>query len=237
MNRSASRVACGPLALIVALAGNPTACGASGFQFTPGIADPTILGGLVADQNPPASSSTGSSPGSAGAAPTAAAPSEASGQRYGTADSFEFEFTLGPAFDFDEHSLGVIDVGAHWFVADGVSVGAFIEGIVVDGPLRDAWGFGAGIVARWHFIREDRFSVFLEGGAAFVGFSDDVPNGGTDYDFTPRAAIGATYAISDSARLVGKVGWFHVSNAQTGPDNPGLDSLSVSIGLSFALGR
>ena len=52
-----------------------------------------------------------------------------------------------------------------------------------------------------------------------------------------RAAIGATYELSEGVRLVGKAGWFHISNAQTGPTNPGLDSVSVMIGLSFTLGQ
>ncbi|MFZ9914920.1 MAG: acyloxyacyl hydrolase [Phycisphaerales bacterium] len=29
------------------------------------------------------------------------------------------------------------------------------------------------------------------------------------------------------------MGWFHVSNAQTGEDNPGIDALSLSLGLGW----
>ena len=112
-----------------------------------------------------------------------------------------------------------------------------VEGLVIDAENDDSWGFGAGVVARWHFVREEKYSIFLEGGAGFAGFSDEVPSGGTNYDFTPRAALGMTYELGDGARLVGKVGWFHISNGQTGPNNPGLDSVSVAIGLSFPLGR
>ncbi|MEY3142519.1 MAG: hypothetical protein RLY21_1012 [Planctomycetota bacterium] len=197
---------------------------AGAFHLEPSIADPSILGALSQQ---------------ADAAPAADAPKPAQepARAYGSADTLDFEFTLGPAFDFDGTTLGVLDAGVHWFVADGVSFGAFVEGLVIDAENDDSWGFGLGLLARWHFVREEKYSLFIEGGAGFAGFSDEVPSGGTNYDFTPRAALGVTYEIGDGARVVGKVGWFHISNGQTGPNNPGLDSLSVGIGLSFPLGR
>ena len=156
---------------------------------------------------------------------------------YGAADTFELDIAAGPAFEFDGASLAVLDVGVHWFVADGLSFGAFAEAVYFDGEINDAGGGGVGLLARWHFLRGEDYSLFVEGGCAFVLFSDDTPDGGTEHDFTPRAAIGATYELSEGVRLVGKAGWFHISNAQTGPSNPGLDSVSVLVGLSFTLGQ
>lgn len=201
-----------------------SAC-AGAFHLEPAIIDPTLIEGVDAQAAEDAAQH----------APVAAA--ETVVRAYGSADTFDFEFTLGPCFDFDNTTLGVLDVGVHWFVADGVSVGAFAEGLVVDAENDDSWGFGLGLLARWHFVREEKYSIFVEGGAGFAGFSDEVPSGGTDYDFTPRAAFGMTYELGDGARLIGKVGWFHISNGQTGPNNPGLDSMSVAVGLSFPLGR
>jgi hypothetical protein len=155
---------------------------------------------------------------------------------YGAADSVELELSVGPAFDFDGTTLGVASVGIHWFVADGVSFGVLGEAIWFDDGADDAFGGGAALVARWHFVRERDYSLFIEGGCGFAGFSSDVPSGGTDYDFTPRAALGFTYALDDGIRLVGRAGWFHISNGQTGPGNPGFDSASISLGLSFTLG-
>lgn len=197
---------------------------AGAFHLEPTIVDPSLLGAVaVQSESAPA-------PEAPQAAPEPA-------RVYGSADTVDFEFTLGPCFDFDGTTLGIVDVGAHWFVADGVSFGAFVEGLVIDAENDDSWGFGIGLLARWHFVREEKYSLFVEGGVGFAGFSDQVPSGGTDYDFTPRAALGMTYELGEGTRLVGKVGWFHISNGQTGPNNPGLDSLSVGIGLSFPLGR
>jgi hypothetical protein len=198
---------------------------AGAFHLEPAIIDPAILGSVA-----PQDAAPDETPAAAEAAKPAAA-------AYGSADTLDFEFTLGPAFDFEETTIGILDVGVNWFVADGISFGAFVEGLVVDAENDDSWGFGLGLLARWHFVREEKYSLFLEGGVGFAGFSDEVPAGGTDYDFTPRAALGLTYDIGDGARLVGKVGWFHVSNGQTGANNPGLDGMSVAVGLSLPLGR
>ena len=221
MPRTPSAVAA-PVALLSATASWAAPTGA--FRIEPAIADPSLLGTVAAQVSSEEPAAT-----------EAVATKDASA--YGSADTFDFEFTLGPAFDLEETTLGILDVGAHWFVADGVSFGAFVVGLVIDAENDDSWGFGIGLIARWHFVREENFSVFIEGGAGFAGFSDEVPSGGTDYDFTPRAALGVTYELGGGTRLVGKVGWFHISNGQTGPDNPGLDSVSAAIGLSFPLGR
>jgi len=219
--------ACIPVASIATLSSIFAAASASAgaFRLEPTIVDPSVLGSIAAQSGAEAALS----------APAQSA--EANTRIYGSADTVDFELMLGPAFDLEETTIGVLDVGVHWFVADGVSFGAFVEGLVIDADDNDSWGFGAGLLARWHFVREEKYSLFIEGGAGFAGFSDEVPSGGSNYDFTPRAAFGMTYDLGDGARLVGKVGWFHISNGQTGPNNPGLDSVSVAIGLSFPLGR
>jgi hypothetical protein len=215
------------ICLSLALAG---AAHAERFEFDPVAADPTALDlsrvGLAAVlQSESSPQATGES---------VAEPQDA--RLYGAADSMELEISIGPAFDFDGTTLGIAGVGVHWFVADGVSLGVLAEGLWFDDGASDAFGGGAALVARWHFVRERDHSFFIEGGCGFAGFSDDVPSGGTDYDFTPRVALGFTYALDDGVRLVGRAGWFHISNGQTGPGNPGLDSASISLGLSFTLG-
>ena len=213
-------VTCSATLALVSIA---EAAATGAFKLDPASTDPSILGAVAAQAE--------------GAGQPAAAQPAVQAPAYGSADTFDFEFTLGPAFDLEETSIGILDVGAHWFVADGISFGAFVEGLVIDAENDDSWGFGIGLLARWHFVREEKFSIFIEGGAGFAGFSDEVPSGGTDYDFTPRAAVGVTYELGGGTRLVGKVGWFHISNGQTGPNNPGLDSVAAAIGLSFPLGR
>ena len=201
-------------------------------RFAPEGADAALLPSLAREV-----SAHGVSAQSTESASTAAPATAPANRPYGAADTFELDIAAGPAFEFDGATLAVLDVGVHWFVADGLSFGAFAEAVYFDGETNDAGGGGVGLLARWHFLRGEDYTLFVEGGCAFVLFSDDIPDGGTEHDFTPRAAIGATYELSEGVRLVGKAGWFHISNAQTGPTNPGLDSVSVMIGLSFTLGQ
>lgn len=152
---------------------------------------------------------------------------------FGAADTSVFSLTGSVAFDFDETELAILNAGVDWFVADRVSFGVFGEGYLVSQDPDDALGAGAGVRVRWHFIAEERVSVFAEAGCGLAIFSDDVPADGSAFNFTPRASVGATFALDDATRLVAQAGWFHVSNAQTSDENPGIDALSVMLGVSW----
>ena len=65
-------------------------------------------------------------------------------------------------------------------------------------------------------------------------FDERVPADGTSVDFTPRAAVGAHLALDATTAVSARVGWLHLSNAQTGENNPGIDTLAVSLGLHIA---
>ena len=47
-------------------------------------------------------------------------------------------------------------------------------------------------------------------------------------------AIGANFAIDATTELSARIGWLHISNAQTGEQNPGVDTLAFALGLQFA---
>ena len=206
---------------------------ASSFRFEPTAADPTILGDLAS----PAADTAAS-----GATQDAAPATESVAKAFGAADTWHFD--LGGAYAISIGSddndagtsgdLGIANIGAHWFVADGLSFGAFAEAIYASQDPDDAFGGGAGLLARWHFLREERFTLFVEGGCGFVVFDNETPPGGTHFNFTPRLGVGGTLRLSDTAQLEARVGWFHISNAQTGDDNPGYDSVAIGAGVSFA---
>lgn len=105
----------------------------------------------------------------------------------------------------------------------------------------DALGLNPRFGFRWHFARPqdhaDRsWSVYAEAGIGMVFTDHEVPPGGTHYNFTPHAGVGATFAMGDSgARLDLGVRWAHVSNASTSgtDDNPSRDSPMVYAGFMF----
>ena len=89
---------------------------------------------------------------------------------------------------------------------------------------------------RWHFIHEEKHTVFAEAGVGMLIASEEAPEGGWEFKFTPLAGVGATFDLSDGPeRLIVGVNWRHISNANTfGSDkNPGRDDLFVYAGVTF----
>lgn len=194
------------------------------FRYEPVAADPAGFPTLA--QSEPSTSDS--------AATTQAAVSP----RIGAADSTDFEVIGSAASDFDGVTLGIVDAGVTWYVAEGVGFGVFVEGLYAslgDGAGDgDSWGGGGGALVRWHFVREETWTVFAEAGCGVVVSSEAVPDRGTTTNFTPRVNIGASFALSPTSSLLVRAGWFHMSNAQIGQENDGVDAASIGIGLSFA---
>ena len=198
------------------------------FRYEPSAADPAGFPTLAQSE-----SSTSE---------TTATPQSAMSPRIGAADSTDFEVIGSAASDFDGVTLGIVDAGVTWYVAEGVGFGVFAEGLYAslgDGAGAgesggDSWGGGGGALVRWHFVREETWTVFAEAGCGVVVSSEAIPDRGTTTNFTPRVNIGASFALSPTSDLLVRAGWFHMSNAQTGQENDGVDAASIGIGLSFA---
>ena len=194
------------------------------FRYEPSAADPAGFPTLAQSE-----SSTSE---------TTAIPQSAKSPRIGAADSTDFEVIGSAASDFDGVTLGIVDAGVTWYVAEGVGFGVFAEGLYAslgDGAGDgDSWGGGGGALVRWHFVREETWTVFAEAGCGVVVSSEAIPDRGTTTNFTPRVNIGASFALSPTSDLLVRAGWFHMSNAQTGEENDGVDAASIGIGLSFA---
>lgn len=182
------------------------AAAAAEFEFTPTAADPSLLARL-----------DGFSDGS-----------DAGLRR---ANDRELAPYVTGASDFNGTTITTAGVGVNWFVADGVSVGLFGEGMHINQAGDNALGGGGGVMVRWHFLEDEKMSLFLETGVGYVLFSDPVPEDGVTGDFTPRAAFGANFDIDARTSLSVHVGWLHLSNAQTGENNPGVDAAAIGLGL------
>lgn len=150
------------------------------------------------------------------------------------ADAFNYEPYVIGASDFNGVTLVAGGVCWNWFVADRVSAGVFAEAMNVNQVGENAFGVGVGVSMRWHFIQSEKFSLFGEIGVGVCVFDSPVPIDATSVNFTPRAAIGANFAIDATTELSTRIGWLHISNAQTGEQNPGVDTLAFALGLQFA---
>ncbi len=155
-------------------------------------------------------------------------------RHYGRKGSREWHASLFGAAEF-----GVTDflggrVGVDWFVEERFSLGIQLD-------LTQAWvgggsrtiSVGVAPILRWHFLRGDAWTLYAEAGSGIVWNGAPIPTGGTRFDFTPQAALGGTLDLGGGTRLRAAVGWFHMSNARTSSSNPGLDALSVTVGLGW----
>jgi hypothetical protein len=122
---------------------------------------------------------------------------------------------------------------ASWFFMQNVSMDFGLSGDAILQPGLDAGGGGASLMLRWHFLARAEWSLYGDIGCGMLFTNEPVPNDGGRVNFTPRAGLGGTVALGSSARLMGGLRWYHISNANAGQDNPGRDSLQAYGGVSF----
>ena len=158
--------------------------------------------------------------------------------RYGEAGSRWWTVGAVYANDFND----VNDVNLHGafsqFLADDFEFAVEAAGWYFDQPGTDTGGVSGSMIFRWHVLHADDYdwSVFADVGIGLLAAFDDVPDGGTSFNFLPRLGGGFTKAIGDSgARLMVGARWHHISNARIfGNDrNPSRDALAGYVAITF----
>jgi hypothetical protein len=169
-------------------------------------------------------------------APAPAAPTTESGSArpaWGEQGSFTVNLTAGYADDFEEIGVFPGTLGVSWFVLKNLSVDLQLEAAHVIQPGDDASGAGAAFMVRWHFLDQESWTLYADLGVGFLVLSEPVPQNAADFVFTPRAGVGASVKITEMTRLLAGVRWFHISNAETSFENPGVDTVQGYLGVSF----
>ena len=101
-------------------------------------------------------------------------------------------------FSEDEFYQGALS--ASYYIADDVAVGVEVSGYFVDQPTDDAVALGAGLLLRWHFLQADRYTLFVDGGFGVSIADTEVPEGGTQFNYTPKGGGGACTPTSPQPR-------------------------------------
>lgn len=172
---------------------------------------------------------------SADAAAPIAAPIAAK-RRFGEANDLRFNVLAGAASDFANTEIAQGGVGLSWFALDSFSVELELLGMgVFQDEGDDAAGADLNVLFRWHFWHDEahRISVYGDAGVGFALFSEEVPPGGTNFNFAPQIGAGASFELQEGTRLLVGVRWLHLSNARLGADNDGIDTVLVYAGLSW----
>ena len=180
-----------------------------------------------------------------GAAAAADAAGESPRPGYGEAGSSWLTVGGAYAYDFiEDHDLNLHAMWS-WFLGDRFELGVEGAGWYFAQSGRDTGGLSAMLVLRYHFWSgpegDFAWSAFFEGGSGFLVGFDEVPDGGTGFNFVQRGGLGLTRDLDDSdgpnhgARLLLGLRWHHISNGRISGDgrNPARDSLLVWAGVVF----
>lgn len=205
-----------------------------------------VLAALPADPVTPSMQSSGASAAAPsprasaafGATASGGASPERSGARimtapFGAKDSWRWQVLGSWMGDFDGADQLEAEWSASWFFVENLSLDFGVSGDAILQPGTDAGGGGASLMMRWHFLAHADWSLFADIGCGLLFTDDPVPSDGGRVNFTPRAGLGGTLDVGGGARLMAGARWYHISNANTGQDNPGRDSLQVFGGVSF----
>ncbi len=152
-------------------------------------------------------------------------------------------WTIGTGWAFDLRGSNDLNLyGAYsLFVADELELALEVGGWYFNQPGQDTGGINGSMVFRWHFWHDKDYdwTVYSDVGIGFLAALDEVPDGGTGFNFTPRAGFGYTKAIGQEwgggARWLIGLRWAHVSNGRILGDsrNPARESVMVYTGIIF----
>jgi hypothetical protein len=124
----------------------------------------------------------------------------------------------------DAHGPGLLR-GRFEYAVDALPV------VMVFQPGGKAYGFGFNPwVMKWDFETHRRISPYIEVGGGLLLSTRQIPLGADTFNFTPSGAIGVNI-------LRGKYHWsidfryFHISDAQITPFNPGTDTFGFRLGF------
>lgn len=128
-------------------------------------------------------------------------------------------------------------LGVNYYVLDGVGLGVEVAGLKLDAKegFDDAGAAGFNLTLRHHVFERGDFSFFLEAALGMIYADDEFPPGGTRFNYTEQAGVGASYRLRDDLFLIGGARFIHISNAYIhGEDqNPGVNAIGGYVGLTY----
>lgn len=147
--------------------------------------------------------------------------------------------SVGFALEDDDDSTDFnLAFAYHHFIIEDVEIIGEIGGWYFDqDDGDDAVGINPAFTIRWHFLNRDAWTLYADAGIGLLFATDDVPPGGTEFNFMPRAGGGATFRLDDrGTRLLVGARWHHVSNARIRGEgrNPDRDGVAVYAGVMWS---
>jgi lipid A 3-O-deacylase len=133
----------------------------------------------------------------------------------------------------DIRRFGFVGVGISEFLFNRHSINLEFNTIYFDQPGENAVGFNLALLGRWHWLKTDNWSTYIDGGAGVMGTTNDVPRQAAGFNFTPQVGGGFSIKLNEKQTLLFGLRWHHISHADTFGKNPGRDSLLGYIRLDL----
>ncbi len=126
-------------------------------------------------------------------------------------------------------------VGVGYYFVDNMSLNAEFTGMGVWQPGDDAVAGELHLLLRHHLFKNDRWSFFLDVGMGVFEADEEMPAGGTRFNFTTQTGPGLTYRLSDNLNLMIGGRFLHLSNAQIegAVHNPSINAAVGYVGLIY----
>jgi lipid A 3-O-deacylase len=156
-------------------------------------------------------------------------------QPFGRADTKRLQVhgAWGRDIKTSDNQFGLIGAGISYFIIENLSLDFELNGMYVEQRGSDAWAGNVNLLFRWHFLSEETWSLYVDGGAGFFFATKRVPSDGTHLNFTPQAGVGVSFEIAPDLRMMVGLRWHHISNARLSRNNPGRDHVMAYVGLSM----
>lgn len=176
----------------------------------------------------------------AGALPSVSAASEPA-PPFGEKGSWRWSLMEGFAVDVADHQnrFALVGGGFSYFMIDNLSLELEFNALYVHQEGPSAVGANFNLLARWHVLAKEQWSLYVEGGAGLLGTTERVPAATPDsaaggrFSFTPQLGFGVSYQITLNTRVLVGARLHHISNARTRADNPPRNNLLLYAGLSL----
>ncbi len=231
MKHHSDRLWAAPVLIGFACVGlSSTALASESFSLTERLAGSMSLG-AAQSQTPPAETEAEADP---QPAPLAL---------FGSEGSQWWGLSASGMIDTDDNKDYSLRFSYHHFLADRFEYNLALTAWFHDQRTDDEFSGSFDLGFRYHFLaaQDRRWTVYADLGIGFMLSTGKVPEGGSDYNFTPRVGIGTTMLLPQNlggdagGRLDMTIGWQHYSNASTSgsDDNPARDSLFIRVGVIF----
>jgi hypothetical protein len=163
---------------------------------------------------------------------------EAHPNAFGVAGSSFWTVGGGYMNNFGDDQAGEVHLAYSHFLADDLEFSLELSAWYFDQEGENTGAISPIANVRWHFLHDEAYdwSIFGEAGFGFLFAFDNVPDGGTGFNFLPRFGAGFTKQLNnEGARLMAGVRWQHISNGRIEGDarNPGRDSVMLFAGVMF----